>query len=213
MTSSLLMSTAVHLPPNETFRALPWQPAQSRRSRGTEKHHLPLLPSGPDGVHGFSLRRTQTSSPLTPGSPTRSTLGQEFDPALADCGLQGAATPPSSTTKPVSLTWFIITHFAGYAKTANFHVYREQGLISGRPALLQRQPGLLPAGDSFSTTNGKHPEPRKPCRYYILWCAQGELNPQPTRSEVCRSIQLSYGRPRTQANFSPASTRFPVECR
>lgn len=47
---------------------------------------LPLLPPGPHGVHEFSLRRTQLSTPLAP-QPTLQpgSLEQEFSLAIADC--------------------------------------------------------------------------------------------------------------------------------
>ncbi len=58
-----------------------------------------LLPSGPDMVHRFSLRKTQPSTPLVKGRPNNyDASSEEFNPARADCGLQGAATSPSSTT-------------------------------------------------------------------------------------------------------------------
>ncbi|MFQ0808390.1 hypothetical protein AN409_07945 [Listeria monocytogenes] len=58
-----------------------------------------LLPSGPDMVHRFPLRKTQPSTPLVKGRPNNyDASNEEFNPARADCGLQGAATSPSSTT-------------------------------------------------------------------------------------------------------------------
>ena len=45
------------------------------------------------------LRRTQSSSPLALGRPHKASPLLGFDPAIADCGLQGTATSPSSTTK------------------------------------------------------------------------------------------------------------------
>jgi hypothetical protein len=56
--------------------------------------HLPLLPPGPDGVHGTAPHRTRASSPLTGGKPCRAEgRGQEFDPALAGCRFR-APLPP-----------------------------------------------------------------------------------------------------------------------
>jgi hypothetical protein len=56
-----------------------------------------LLPSGPGGVRRFSLRGAQPSTPSHEAHSTRAALGREFDPAEADCGLQGTANSPSST--------------------------------------------------------------------------------------------------------------------
>jgi hypothetical protein len=61
---------------------------------------LPLLPSGPDGVYRFVLRRIQPSSlPISGLTPQMKGLKQGFNPARADCGLQGTATSPPSTAK------------------------------------------------------------------------------------------------------------------
>lgn len=61
------------------------------------KSSLVLLPSGPDTVRKFSLRRTQSSTSFTQTCPhTEKASGREFDPANADCGLQGTASSPSS---------------------------------------------------------------------------------------------------------------------
>src|SRR6266404_7100995 len=65
-----------------------------------ERVALPLLPSGPGGVRRFSLRGAQPSTPPREAHSTRSALEREFNPAEADCGLQGTANSPSSTAKP-----------------------------------------------------------------------------------------------------------------
>jgi hypothetical protein len=59
-----------------------------------------LLPSGPGGVRRFPSRGAQPSTPSRAAHSTRTTLKREFNPAVADCGLQGTATSPSSTAKP-----------------------------------------------------------------------------------------------------------------
>src|SRR5258706_10462212 len=64
-----------------------------------ERVALPLLPSGPGGVRRFSLRGAQPSTPPREAHSTRSALEREFNPAEADCGLQGTANSPSSTAK------------------------------------------------------------------------------------------------------------------
>jgi hypothetical protein len=58
-----------------------------------------LLPSGPGGVRRFPLRGAQPSTPPREAHSTRSALEREFNPAEADCGLQGTANSPSSTVK------------------------------------------------------------------------------------------------------------------
>src|SRR2546426_1704277 len=80
------------------------RPAISPRSllqSGTPTAHervaLPLLPSGPGGVRRFPLRGAQPSTPPREAHSTRSALEREFNPAEADCGLQGTANSPSST--------------------------------------------------------------------------------------------------------------------
>ncbi len=57
-----------------------------------------LLPSGPDMVHGYSLRKTQTSTSRANTRPYMySTSEKEFSLARADCELQDTATFPPST--------------------------------------------------------------------------------------------------------------------
>src|SRR5262249_35339630 len=62
-----------------------------------ERGALPLLPSGPGGVRRIPLRGAQPSTPSRTAHSTRPALEREFNPAVADCGLQGTATSPSST--------------------------------------------------------------------------------------------------------------------
>ena len=59
-----------------------------------------MLPSGPGGVRRFSLRGAQPSTPPLEAHSTRTALEREFNPAEADCGLQGTANSPSSTVTP-----------------------------------------------------------------------------------------------------------------
>src|SRR5262245_18281348 len=74
---------------------------QSQLRSGTPTAHervaLPLLPSGPGGVRRFPLRGAQPSTPPHEAHSTRAALEREFNPAKADCGLQGTANSPSST--------------------------------------------------------------------------------------------------------------------
>jgi hypothetical protein len=78
-------------------RDLPRKPAPVRYSTAHERVALPLLPSGPGGVRRFSLRGAQPSTPPLEAHSTRTALEREFNPAEADCGLQGTANSPSST--------------------------------------------------------------------------------------------------------------------
>src|SRR5262249_21219288 len=76
---------------------------RNRLRPGTPTAHgrgaLPLLPSGPGGVRRIPLRGAQPSTPSRAVHSTRAALEREFNPAVADCGLQGTATSPSSTAK------------------------------------------------------------------------------------------------------------------
>src|SRR5712692_2510231 len=62
-----------------------------------ERNALPLHPSGSGGIRRGSLRGAQPSTPSHEAHSTRTALEREFNPAVADCGLQGTATSPSST--------------------------------------------------------------------------------------------------------------------
>src|SRR4029450_78614 len=73
---------------------------QSAPPTAHERVALPLLPSGPGGVRRFSLRGAQPSTPSHEAHSTRAALERGFDPAEADCGLQGTANSPSSTATP-----------------------------------------------------------------------------------------------------------------
>ncbi len=55
---------------------------------------LPLLPSGPDGVRKFPLRRTRPSTPLAGAPYSRpESLSWELGPAIADCGYRAPLAP------------------------------------------------------------------------------------------------------------------------
>jgi hypothetical protein len=66
-----------------------------------ETYFLVLLPSGPDTVQSVSLRKTKNSSHQTSDCSDCPALTKELNLALADCELQGTATSPSSTVKPI----------------------------------------------------------------------------------------------------------------
>ena len=67
---------------------------QPGRPTAPEGGRLPLLPSGPDGVRGPSLRGTRlsTSGDLVGGGGS-SGLDREFSPAVADCGCRAPLVP------------------------------------------------------------------------------------------------------------------------
>lgn len=95
--SSLLCIGTAHLSPTHLHgRALhnqlrPGAPAAHGKSS------LVLLPSGPDTVQKLPLRRTRPSALIhADQTPHKMGLGQEFNPVIADYGLQGTATSPSS---------------------------------------------------------------------------------------------------------------------
>ena len=59
---------------------------------------LPLLPSGPDGVHRPPPRRTQSSTPLGRTVLPRSAPREGIRPRCSGLRVQGTASSPSSTT-------------------------------------------------------------------------------------------------------------------
>ena len=52
-----------------------------------------LLHSCPDMVHEFLLRKTQTSTPLIPGSSTENCPRPDITPAIADCRYKAPLMP------------------------------------------------------------------------------------------------------------------------
>src|SRR2546427_11800619 len=54
---------------------------------------LPLLPSGPDGVHRLTLRETWPSTPSLRGILTIAVRGRGFSPARADSGDRAPLAP------------------------------------------------------------------------------------------------------------------------
>ena len=127
------------------------RPAISKRSRlrsGTptahERNALPLHPSGPGGIRRGSLRGAQPSTPSREAHSTRTALEREFNPAVADCGLQGTATSPSSTATPCR-------------PTMRAH------LLRWRPRRPARRTGSTPRGPSSGAASQLGPS-RQPAR-------------------------------------------------
>ena len=75
-----------------SFKCLPAHESQS----------LPLLPSGPDGVHQLLIATDWNFNTVWSGQITRQWPGNSINPAIADCRLQGTANSPSSTAFKVS---------------------------------------------------------------------------------------------------------------
>jgi hypothetical protein len=96
---------AAHLTSTKYSRTYRNSQLRSGNPTAHKKFHLPLLPSGPDGVYRFLLRRTQPSIPLNSTGLTNTGLRLELNPAIADCRLQGTATSPSSATINLLLCW------------------------------------------------------------------------------------------------------------
>jgi len=63
-----------------------------------EKIHLMLLGSPPDMVHGFPLRQTNFSTPLTRADNTQTSPGVGIRPCCSGLQVQGTANSPTSAT-------------------------------------------------------------------------------------------------------------------
>ncbi len=74
-----------------------WLNAGSLTAHG--RFCLPLLPSGPDGVHKFPLRETHISTPPIMGSPHRNKPRTGIRSCYSGLQVQGTATSPSSMVK------------------------------------------------------------------------------------------------------------------
>ena len=66
---------------------------------------LPLLPSGPDGVHSSTIAMDWNFNTTYSAESTQKTSNHVFNPAKAGCRLQGTATSPSSTTNISVILW------------------------------------------------------------------------------------------------------------
>ena len=60
-------------------------------------YYLPLLPSGPDGLHSSPPRKTQSSIPLYLSSPEKRKPRTGIQPRYSGSRVQGTASSPSST--------------------------------------------------------------------------------------------------------------------
>src|SRR6266849_8895470 len=102
-----------------------------------ERNALPLLPSGPGGIRRDSLRGAQPSTPSHEAHSTRTALEREFNPAVADCGLQGTATSPSSTANRCRLA--IRVHLLRWR--ARLHAQRTESTPRVQPSRAASQLG------------------------------------------------------------------------
>src|SRR3989441_979596 len=164
------------------------RPAVSARSwlqSGTPTAHervaLPLLPSGPGGVRRFPLRGAQPSTLPHEAHSTRPALERGFNPARADCGLQGTATSPSSTATPQKWRrgWDLNPRHRGYPCTA-FPV-----------------PHLRPLGHPSSPTRVL-----LRLRRQIIWRRGEDLNPRGTFWAPIRSEERRVGK-ECRSRWSP----------
>ena len=89
---------AVHLPLTAAHKRYSCRQLGLGDPAAHGKFYLMLLPSGPDIVHRFPLRGTQTSTLRARGRPYNTdSLGKGFSLARADCKLQDTAISPPST--------------------------------------------------------------------------------------------------------------------
>jgi len=98
---------------------------------------LPLLPSGPDGVHSLELRKTQSSSPFNQGPDfTVICLGQEFNPAIAGCRYRAPLPPRLARYSNYTGTGTIFQEVSiGYMfakNNAKYHIYHNHDTIDNK---------------------------------------------------------------------------------
>src|ERR1700682_771873 len=81
------------LPRSRNPRASCRDEDSGRTTCGTPVTHLPLLPSGPDGVHRFRAAQGPAFNASARDDPGSQALRREFDPAIADCGYRAPLAP------------------------------------------------------------------------------------------------------------------------
>ena len=89
-------------------------------SRRTERFCLVLLCSQPDTVHRFLSRKTQISTSLFEGSPTRNDPRPINTPAIADCRYRAPLTPRLRGNFITILVYIICIH---QSRTCIFRKY------------------------------------------------------------------------------------------
>src|SRR3990172_10351044 len=179
------------------------RPAISKRSRlrsGTptahERNALPLHPSGPGGIRRGSLRGAQPSTPSREAHSTRTALEREFNPAIADCGLQGTATSPSSTAHLMPVVEKGPS--ASLARSAARSTYREYVSRAAFARRLAAGP-FSPTGRTLDSSRpriwrrGWDSNPRYSCPYTAF--PVPHLRPLGHPSNASQSLHASTARP------------------
>ena len=102
----------MHPPVDLAHRSAPASQLRPGSPAAPRTNYLPLLPSGPDGVHSILPRRTQSSTPLNEdGSRQAQGLGRGFSPAIADCGYRAPLAPRLARPDLIlSYRYFIVKH-------------------------------------------------------------------------------------------------------
>ena len=152
-----------------------------------------MLPSGPGGVRHFPSRGAQPSTPSHPAHSTRAPLKGEFNPAVADCGLQGTATSPSSTAhrrrssiRVQLLRWRPRSHAQRTESTPRVQPSRAASQLGP-----SRQPARSISSRADSPTLGRRSPAQAPRGAKSKNWRRGEdLNPRGT----CAPIRFRVGR-------------------
>ena len=173
-----------------------------------------MLPSGPGGVQRIPLRGAQPSTPFRMVHSTRATLERGFNPAIADCGLQGTATSPSSTAKPRRVA--IRVHLLRWRARSSLNVQRVR--LARRFARRLAAEPFSPPGKVFSPSEigsicfvGAL-APRSTYREYaslVASRAASQLGPsrQPARSATSGKWRRGWD---SNPRYSCPYTAFPV---
>jgi hypothetical protein len=145
-----------------------------------------LLPSGPGGVRHFPSRGAQPSTPSHTAHSTRAPLKGEFNPAVADCGLQGTATSPSSTAKSK------MAEGVGFEPTVQLPVH---GISSAAPSATRPPLHTIPATTTLleirrKWRRGEDLNPRgtyAPIRFRVGRLQPGSATPPHIKSLTCNT--------------------------
>ena len=127
----LLKLKAVHLMSTCFHKRYPYSKLQSGDLAAHASARLPLLPSGPDGVHVLTLRKTQLSSPLIRGRPYKNKPRSGIQPCCSGLQVQGTATSPSSTAKVCTMPIDSVTHllYSIYFAISTYFIQRDASIL------------------------------------------------------------------------------------
>jgi hypothetical protein len=89
---------AVHRLSISAFQLTPVSRLRPGNLAAPGEDYLPLLPSGPDGIHSSPPRKTRPSTPLDRSSPGKQKPRTGIQPRYSGSRVQGTASSPSSTT-------------------------------------------------------------------------------------------------------------------